>query len=206
MRREEFTSWWDRARKLLGEVFRPLRRETWEEICRPPMTIPSLIRATGIFLIVAGPIAVGGALIYDKYVPGPDQPVPFSHRIHVSTKKLSCFFCHPYAADSINPGMPPVEKCLLCHNVIATKFEPINRIHEYYDAGKPIPWVRVSGIPDFVHFSHQSHLARGIDCGHCHGDIKQMDRVKRVYDLDMHFCIDCHWRNNAPDSCFTCHY
>ena len=87
--------------------------------------------------------------------------IAFTYRPSSSTVS-SAILTRP---QSTNPGLPPVEKCLLCHNVIATKFEPISRIHEYYNAGKPIPWVRVSGVPDFVHFSHQSHLAKGIDCG-----------------------------------------
>ena len=170
------------------------------------MILPRWIKSAGVFLMITGPIAVGGALIAQRYLPGPDQPVPFSHRIHVSTKQLNCFFCHPYAAKSSDPGIPPVKKCLLCHSVIATNFEPISRIRHYYEAGKPIPWVRVSGVPDFVHFSHQPHLAKDVDCGECHGDVAHMDRVKRVYDLNMDFCIDCHRRKNASQNCYICHY
>jgi transglutaminase/protease-like cytokinesis protein 3 len=40
-------------------------------------------------------------------------------------------FCHPNAAVSSNPGMPSVEKCLLCHNVIASNFQPIAKIKRY---------------------------------------------------------------------------
>ncbi len=165
---------------------------------------PPQMAFAACFLVLV--VAVCFALIFNSLYPGQDQPVPFSHRIHVSTKQLSCFFCHPNAANSQNPGMPPVEKCLLCHDVIASNFFPIARIREYGREGKGIPWKRVNKLPDFVHFSHQAHIARGFDCGTCHGDVKEMDRVKEVYEFDMNFCIDCHWRYNAPDSCFTCHY
>jgi hypothetical protein len=138
--------------------------------------------------------------------PGPEQPVPFSHRIHVSTKNLNCFFCHPTAATSANAGIPPVEKCLLCHNVIAKDFQPISLIHGYYNKGEGIPWVRVNRLPDFVHFSHQPHIAKRVDCGTCHGDVSQMDRINPPHQFTMGYCVDCHKENKASRTCNTCHY
>ena len=49
------------------------------------------------------------------------------------------------------------------------------------------------------------HLNRSIDCGHCHGPVDQMDRVVRIQDLNMGFCIGCHKYYNATHDCFTCH-
>lgn len=138
-------------------------------------------------------------------LPAPSQPIPFSHRVH-NTKNLNCFFCHPSATYSSNAGMPPVEKCLLCHNVIAAKFQPIAKIHSYFRKNESIPWVRVNRVPGFVRFSHQIHLARRFDCSECHGNVKEMDRIRQVHKFDMNFCVTCHWRNNGPDSCFACHY
>ncbi|MBW1694832.1 MAG: cytochrome c3 family protein, partial [Deltaproteobacteria bacterium] len=46
---------------------------------------------------------------------GPEQPIPFSHRVHAGVKAIQCQFCHPYVKRSIHPGLPPVEKCLYCH-------------------------------------------------------------------------------------------
>jgi hypothetical protein len=147
-------------------------------------------------------------LVFGKYYvpPAPAQPVPFSHRVHVTTKGLNCFFCHPYATRSDHAGLPPVEKCYLCHKVIASKFSPIAKVVGYYERNEPIPWQRVYVLPDFVHFSHQAHLAKRIDCGECHGNVAEMDRVGLQQKIDMNWCIDCHWRNNAPDNCNTCHY
>lgn len=140
------------------------------------------------------------------YPPAAPQPIPFSHHIHVSTKKLNCFFCHPYATVSDHAGLPPVEKCYLCHRVIASKFWPIAKVVDHYDQSKPIPWVRVYRVPDFVHFSHQAHLAKRFDCGQCHGNVAEMDRIGLRQKIDMNWCITCHWRNKGPDVCFTCHY
>jgi hypothetical protein len=137
---------------------------------------------------------------------GPTQPVPFSHRIHATTKEINCFFCHQYATVSNNPGMPAVEKCLLCHNVIASNFPPIAKVRAYDRRRQGIPWVRVSRVPDFVHFSHQAHLARGFDCSRCLGNVKAMDRIRMVHKFDMNFCTTCHRQNNGPIDCYTCHY
>ena len=136
----------------------------------------------------------------------PRQPVPFSHRVHVSTKEISCFFCHPYATRSSNAGLPSVAKCLLCHNVIASRFPPIAKVLDYQRKNEPIPWVRVNMLPDHVHFSHQAHLTRRFDCGVCHGNVTAMDRVGQAQRFDMNFCVTCHWKNKGPDSCYSCHY
>lgn len=156
-------------------------------------------------------VGVVALLVVMNYVwaslyPGPDQPIPFSHRLHVKTKGLQCFFCHNSAPRSNDAGMPPVDKCLLCHNVVASRFPPIRRIIAYKKQNQPIPWVKVNGVPEHVQFSHQAHLTQRIDCGHCHGNIRNMDRVRVAHKFDMNFCVTCHWKNGASTYCFTCHY
>lgn len=157
----------------------------------------------GVGVLIAFAVAV-----FARYVPQstPAQPIPFSHRIHVKTKNLNCFFCHPSAMKSSNAGVPPVQKCLLCHNVVASNFWPIARIKAYEQKGEGVPWVRVNRIPDFVHFSHQPHTARRVDCSYCHGNVTEMDRIRPVKKFDMNFCVTCHWRRNASSDCVTCHY
>jgi len=161
-------------------------------------------------LKLVGFVAVAwiGVLIFGHYytAPPPAQPVPFSHYVHVTTKKLNCFFCHSNAMRSDHAGLPAVEKCYLCHKVIASKFTPIAKVVGYYNRKEPIPWKRVYVVPDFVHFSHQAHLAKRFDCGECHGNVAQMDRVGLAQKIDMNWCVTCHWRNKGPDGCVTCHY
>ena len=160
----------------------------------------------GFLLLGASVIILTLLFIAPLFDHGPEQPIPFSHRIHVSTKQLNCFFCHDSAAVSSNAGMPSVEKCLLCHSVIATKWQPIAKITKYYENGKSIPWVRVNRVPDHVRFNHQAHIAKKTDCSKCHGNVKQMDRISEAHRFNMDFCIKCHWDNKAPSTCFTCHY
>ncbi|MBI3948442.1 MAG: cytochrome c3 family protein [Armatimonadetes bacterium] len=154
-----------------------------------------------IVLVVAGV----GTYAAARMNPGPAQPIPFSHRLHAGKKDISCFFCHSDADRSSHAGMPAVEKCLLCHQVIIPDFGPIQPLREARLAGKGVPWVRVNVVPDFVYFNHQIHLARGFDCGRCHGDVKQMDRIHKVNRMDMAFCVNCHQQNGASTDCWVCH-
>lgn len=164
-------------------------------------------RIVGVVALLA--LTGVGVLVFGHYytAPPPAQPIPFSHHLHVTTKKVNCFFCHPNAMRSDHAGLPSVDKCYLCHRVIASEFEPIAKVVSYYEQKQPIPWRRVYVSPDFVHFSHQAHVAnRGFDCGECHGNVAQMDRIGLAQKIDMNWCITCHWRNKGPDGCFACHY
>lgn len=167
--------------------------------------IPRTVKVIVVLIIVV----LLGKVTFDRALaalnPGPAQPIPFSHRIHATTKQISCFFCHQYATVSDHPGIPQVEKCLLCHRVIASNFRPIRRILEYKARNQGIPWVRVGVVPDFVFFSHQIHLARRFDCSRCHGNVMAMDRIRQVNVFNMGFCVNCHWANGASTDCYTCH-
>lgn len=136
---------------------------------------------------------------------GPEQPVPFSHRLHVSEKEISCLMCHTTVRTGYRAGIPPLETCMLCHRGIAIHYEPIQKLRDAYYAKKPLVWARVNWVPEFVYFPHSIHLLRGIDCSRCHGDIKLMDRVRAAKKFEMGFCVKCHRENKATHDCFTCH-
>jgi hypothetical protein len=168
--------------------------------------LPRVIRySTTAFIVLVVAVSVAYLTRYTPSTPL-KQPIPFSHRFHVQTKNLSCPFCHTSVRKSAEAGIPPVEKCLLCHNVIAPNYQPISLIHDYWNSRKPVPWRRVNRVPRFTRFSHQPHISRGIDCGRCHGNVKGMDIVYAAQRFDMNFCITCHWRYNAPVTCYRCHY
>ena len=164
--------------------------------------------------LVGGAIAFAVALLVGlpawrlayPYGVGPQQPLPFSHRVHAGDKQISCLFCHPYADRAPYAGLPATGECLLCHDKIIPDFPPIQDLKTYYRNGEPIPWVRVYRLPDFAHFDHRLHLRQGIDCGRCHGDVKAMDRIFPNERIRMGFCIDCHRQKQASTECFRCHY
>ena len=170
---------------------------------RPPRwsTLRSLIVAVTVVALLA---LLSRGLLF-PYPVGPEQPLPFSHRIHAGVREISCLYCHDGADRSPVAGIPAVAKCELCHHVIIHQLPPLQKLHEYHAAGKPVPWVRVNLLPDYAHFNHEIHLAKGVDCGECHGDVKSMDRILPSY-FDMGFCIDCHRQRGGSVDCLTCHY
>jgi hypothetical protein len=136
---------------------------------------------------------------------GPRQPIPFSHRVHVHTKRISCLICHSEVARSSRAGVPPLETCLLCHSRIIRTYPYIIKEREHFRENRPIVWERVNWVPEFVYFNHSVHIQRGFDCGQCHGEVSLMDRVVTAHKFQMGFCIQCHRKNQATHDCFTCH-
>jgi len=136
---------------------------------------------------------------------GPEQPIPFSHRVHAGVKSIQCQFCHPYVGRSIFPGIPPVEKCLYCHNYIIANFPWIQKEHHYFNTDTPTPWKKVFYVPEFVFFRHQRHIKKDIECQQCHGQIETMDRIP-AKRFEMKFCVDCHKQKEANLGCWlACH-
>jgi len=85
-----------------------------------------------------------------------------------------------------------------CHNQVLKDDARLALVRESAQTGKPIPWVQVHKVPDFVYFNHSVHVNRGVSCVHCHGQINKMEEVYHAKPLSMSFCLDCH-RNPAPN-------
>ena len=176
------------------------------------VAIPAFLRrfrkgaALGIVVLVALLLLFAYVLYaYPAKDIGPEQPIPFSHRIHAGVKQINCRFCHSFVERSARAGIPEVGKCLYCHNFIIPWHPQIRKEHAYYDRGEPVPWKRVFYAYDYVQFRHQPHILRGFDCKECHGDVATMDRLPRV-EFKMGFCIDCHRKNQASTECWlACH-
>jgi len=122
----------------------------------------------------------------------PEQPIKFSHKLHVDGLGMDCRYCHTAAEKGRHAGIPSTDTCMNCHSVAATDRPEIQKLKQYFDTGEPIPWVRLHKTPDFVYFNHSVHLAAGFDCAQCHGDVAQMDVVQRVKPLSMGWCLECH--------------
>ena len=96
-------------------------------------------------------------VLYDVFYPadlGLRQPIPFSHRVHVHTKQISCLMCHTGVTRSSRAGIPPLQTCLLCHSRIIRTFPYIVQLREHFRQGKPVVWERVNWLPEFVYFTH----------------------------------------------------
>lgn len=157
--------------------------------------------ATGLVLV----LAVWGYYDYFPDQIGVAQPIPFSHRFHVTEKRISCLMCHPGALETERSGVPPLETCMLCHKNIIATYPKIEVLRAHYDQGTPVPWVRVNHVPEFVYFNHSVHIRKGIDCGQCHGDVAHMDRVAPSPEITMGFCVQCHRDQDFSHDCLICH-
>ncbi len=137
---------------------------------------------------------------------GPEQPVHFSHRLHVNEKGISCLVCHEGAVDTKQAGIPPLQTCMLCHDRIITGHPEIVNLRDHYISRKPVIWNKVQEkLPDHVFFNHSVHVHKNIDCGVCHGNVREMDRVEQANQFTMGFCVKCHQEKKASIDCYTCH-
>lgn len=168
-----------------------------------PFKKPVLLGLVGLIGFLVGNWANG------KFNPDttPVQPIEFSHRIHATENQIPCQYCHVYAARTPSAGVPSVSKCMGCHTSIATDSPEIQKVHEYWEARQPIPWIKVHDVPDFVYFTHKRHVMAGLECQQCHGPVETMDRVTRVASLKMPWCTDCHTEKDVEHGrdCWTCH-
>lgn len=167
-----------------------------------------LNRASILWTLASAALVVGFMVFF--YAPpqsliGPEQPIPFSHRLHVGHKAIQCQYCHPYVGRSNHPGLPPVEKCLHCHNYIIANHWWIQKEHQYFDTNTPTPWVKANFLAEHVLFNHQRHIRNEIQCEACHGKMEAMDRVKGKH-FKMGFCIECHEEKKVNLGCWlACH-
>jgi hypothetical protein len=164
----------------------------------------------GLGLLV---LAVAGGAVWgirQTQVP-PAQPIQFPHNLHVSLG-VQCLYCHPGALRGPSPGLPTEAKCYGCHQQITVKNAELDKLFSYVKNNQPINWVPVAILPDFVYFSHRPHIAAGLNCEDCHGEVSQMT-VAVPQKMNMGWCLNCHRSRFKDDpvmltkltDCVTCH-
>src|SRR5512132_2132887 len=121
-----------------------------------------------------------------------EQPVPFSHQHHVAGLGIDCRYCHTSVETSSFAGIPPTQTCMNCHAQIWTNAQMLEPVRASFATGTPIVWSRVHRLPDFVHFNHSIHVAKGIGCSSCHGRIDKMGLTYQASPLTMAWCLECH--------------
>jgi len=123
---------------------------------------------------------------------GPEQPIAFPHKVHAGDNKIPCLYCHYGARTSRHAGIPPASVCMNCHSVLEKQTVAIEKLKEAVQQERPIRWVKVHNLPDFVYFNHSQHVLSGVACQSCHGPVETMERVKQVSPLTMGWCLQCH--------------
>ncbi len=170
--------------------------------------------------------------VYKGYKP--EQPIYFSHKIHAGENKIDCQLCHSSAKYGKVSEIPSMNVCMNCHRNIseykgkymepgkdkafydgeiqkiyaATGWDPATQ--QYTGKTKPVEWVRIHNMPDFVYFNHAQHVVVGeqaiinsynkknpeakidVVCKACHGQVDTMNVVQMANDFTMGWCIECH--------------
>jgi len=121
-----------------------------------------------------------------------EQPVPFSHKHHVAGLGLDCRYCHTSVEKSSFAGIPPTKTCMNCHAQIWSNSPTLEPVRASFRNDQSIEWVRVNDLADFVYFNHSIHVAKGVGCQTCHGQVDQMPLTWREKTLHMEWCLDCH--------------
>jgi len=186
----------------------------------------------GRVAVLIGVLAFSSLAVYGitQTQKSPEQPIQFTHRLHVALG-VQCLYCHPGALRGPSPGLPTQAKCWGCHQQIKRTFESekLAVLVDYVKNNKPINWIPVAQVPDFVHYTHRPHIAAGLNCENCHGDLSKVDIYENPQVLNMGWCLKCHKSrtednpqnnpNNDPavsallkekrtklTDCGTCHY
>ncbi|NJN65106.1 MAG: cytochrome c3 family protein [Acidobacteria bacterium] len=163
----------------------------------------NLLRPGIALALVGGPLYVG-VLLYMAGKPtttdvgyAPEQPLPYSHALHVGQLGIDCRYCHTTVESEAFAAIPPTQTCMNCHAKVRANSDKLVLVRESYATGMPIPWVKIHDLPDYAHFNHASHVRAGVSCVSCHGRVDQMEVVYQVEPLNMGWCLDCH-RNPEP--------
>jgi Cytochrome c7 and related cytochrome c len=143
---------------------------------------------------------------------GPRQPIFFRHDIHAGQDRIPCLYCHATVTTSSEPGIPSLQTCIGCHQVVGGSTPShqagIKQVRDAWREKKAPEWVRVHALPGFVRFPHQRHIkALGTQsCTTCHGEVQRMPQVSQVSTLRMGWCVGCHVQRNVSRDCTVCHY
>jgi len=154
----------------------------------------------------------------------PIQPIHYSHKIHAGDNKIECKYCHSSSRVSKTAGIPSLNVCMNCHKSISefqgdkdstyveySKEFYTAEIQKLYDAVgwdktnmaytgkvKPVKWVRIHNLPDFVYFNHSQHVSvAGVECQKCHGPVETFEIMKQHAPLTMGWCVNCHKETNV---------
>ena len=162
----------------------------------PPWT--NLLPAVSLVAVVGGLVgAIAGMWYYfsPKHTDvgyQPEQPVPYSHKLHAGDLGIDCRYCHVGVERSPVATVPPTQVCMNCHSQVKKDSPLLGAVRKSWEDGSPVRWKRVHKLGDYVYFDHSRHVTRGVGCAECHGRVDEMIVVKQVEPLSMGWCLECH--------------
>ncbi|MDP9173038.1 MAG: cytochrome c family protein [Planctomycetota bacterium] len=154
------------------------------------------------------PVIVVGALGAMFYIPtvvalgaspktlavgySPVQPVPYSHALHAGKLGIDCRYCHTTVEKAAFAALPPTQTCMNCHTNIKNASPALQPVRDSWTTGKPVEWIKIHNLAQYVYFNHSAHVSHGVGCIECHGRIDRMEQVWQAKPLSMGWCLDCH--------------
>ena len=80
-----------------------------------------------------------------------EQPIAFTHTLHVKQLGVDCNYCHSNARKGIHAGVPATSVCMGCHALVdATGRPELEKLKGFWERGEVIPWNKTHDIPDYV--------------------------------------------------------
>ncbi|MGH6683683.1 MAG: cytochrome c3 family protein [Pseudolabrys sp.] len=172
------------------------------QLFRPSANTIARVVLVGILVVPFFLIGLAYAVMRSPYTTGQNitlnQPVPFSHKHHVGEEGIDCRYCHTSVENSPFAGLPPTTTCMTCHSQLFTNAPMLAPVRASLAQHKPIHWQRVHRLPAYVYFDHSIHIAKGVGCTTCHGQVETMPLMRQEAPLTMGWCLDCH-RNPVPN-------
>ena len=166
------------------------------QIFRRSANTLSKVSLFGVLSLVGGLILFAMVLGRSSYVTRAnefiEQPIQFSHLHHVTDDGIDCRYCHTSVETSPFAGIPPTKTCMNCHSQLFATEPILEPVRASFRDDRPLHWIRVHDLPDFVYFNHSIHVKKGMGCETCHGRVDQMPLMEQVNTLQMEWCLNCH--------------
>lgn len=153
-----------------------------------------VVLATAGFFVVDFARGVGTSRGYS-----PQQPIAFSHELHAGEREIPCMYCHYAAEQSRHAGIPALSLCMGCHREIDKPSLDLARLADAVERNRPVRWIQIHKLPDFVYFSHRQHVGAGVECQSCHGPVETMEVARQEASLTMGWCLDCHQERRVTE-------
>jgi hypothetical protein len=151
-----------------------------------------VVGAVGAMFYLPTVVALGASPLTTAVGYSPVQPVPYSHALHAGKLGIDCRYCHTSVEKAAFAALPPTQTCMNCHANIRTNSAALQPIRDSMASAKPVEWVKVHDLADYVYFNHSAHVNHGVGCIECHGRIDQMVQVAQAKPLSMGWCLECH--------------
>jgi len=127
----------------------------------------------------------------------PEQPIPYSHKVHAGDMAMDCRYCHASVEEHHVANIPPTQVCMTGHPLVLTDSDKLEPPRESLRTGEPLRWLRVHKLPDYAYFNHSVHVGAGVGCASCHGRVDEMEEVTQMEPLSMSWCLSYH-RDPTP--------